>query len=160
MSPPKNHPRRPSAPLLKQKSWSPDSYREELWLRRKEQSGPRRSKSLTDEDFDELKACFELGFGFNPPELGPDQRLSDTLPALGFYLAVNKSYNDTVLKSNKSSSSSLSLLGTASSSESDLSLSSPVGSPLSIICPGDDPKTIKTRLRHWAQAVACSVKQW
>ena len=24
---------------------------------------------------------------------------------------------------------------------------------------GDDPKTIKTRLRQWAKVVACSVKQ-
>ncbi|XP_010666615.2 uncharacterized protein LOC104883756 [Beta vulgaris subsp. vulgaris] len=168
MSPPKHHPPPPAppaalaappvAPLLKQKSWSPDSYREELWLRRKEQSGPRRrSKSLTDDDFDELKACIELGFGFGFESLDtqPDPRLSNTLPALEFYLAVNKSYNDTVLRSNKSSSS----LATTSS-ESDLSLSSPVGSPLTtMFWPGDDPQTIKTRLRHWAQVVACSVKQ-
>lgn len=24
---------------------------------------------------------------------------------------------------------------------------------------GDNPQTVKTRLRHWAQAVACSVRQ-
>lgn len=30
------------------------------------------------------------------------------------------------------------------------------------ICVGDDPADVKTKLRHWAQAVACSVmqKQW
>ncbi|XP_021752093.1 uncharacterized protein LOC110717648 [Chenopodium quinoa] len=156
--PMRNPPRQQPTPLVKQNSWSPDSAREELWLRRKEQIGRRRSKSLTDEDLDELKACFELGFRFDPNEAQPDQRLSSTLPALEFYFAVNKNYNDTVFKSNKSSSSSLSSqIGTASSSESDLSLSSLIGSPL-IICPGDDPKTIKTRLRHWAQVVACSVK--
>ena len=118
------------APLLKHKSWAPDSYREEAWLRQKEQLSRRSrgSKSLTDEDMDELKACIELGFGFefdSPNSSGPDQRLSDTFPALGFYYAVNKNYSDTVFRS--SSSSSL-----TSSSESDFSLSSPVDSPLTI----------------------------
>lgn len=136
-----------AAPLLKQKSWSPDSFREEAWLRRKERWSRRhrRTKSLTDEDLDELKGCIDLGFGFDSPGFEPDQRLSDTLPALGFYCAVNKTYYETVLKS--------------TSSESDLSVSSPVGSPLTVFSPGDDPKTIKTRLRQWAQVVACSVRQ-
>lgn len=26
-------------------------------------------------------------------------------------------------------------------------------------CLGDDPQQVKTKLRHWAQAVACSVLQ-
>ncbi|PHU11728.1 hypothetical protein BC332_18658 [Capsicum chinense] len=33
-------------------------------------------RSVTDEDLDERKACIELGFGFDSPEM--DQRLSDT----------------------------------------------------------------------------------
>ncbi|KAL2906234.1 Protein phosphatase 1 regulatory subunit 42 [Bienertia sinuspersici] len=147
-APKKSRPSKQLAPLQKHKSWSPDSYRDELWLKRKQQS---RSKSLTDEDFDDLKACFELGFGFDSPDSISNSRLSHTLPALGFYFAVNKSYNETILKSNKSATSS-------SSSENDLSVSSLGGNPLTIISPGDDPKTIKTRLRHWAQVVACSVK--
>ncbi|XP_074295374.1 uncharacterized protein LOC141623189 [Silene latifolia] len=142
--------------LLKHKSWSPDTLREEVWRRRKLR---RHSRSLTDEDFDELKACIELGFGFDSPDLESDHRLSDTLPALGFYVAVNKSYNNTV--SRMSSSSSLDTTSSsASSSQTDLlSLGSPVGSPLTIFTPGDDPKAVKTRLRQWAQAVACAVKQ-
>lgn len=28
-----------------------------------------------------------------------------------------------------------------------------------IVCAGDDPADVKTKLRHWAQAVACSVMQ-
>ncbi|GAB4846984.1 hypothetical protein Ancab_025995 [Ancistrocladus abbreviatus] len=132
------------SPLLKQRSWSPDSYREEAWLRRKGR-GNRRSKSVTDEDLDELKGCIELGFGFDSPDL--DQRLSDTLPALGFYHAINRHYYDTVSKS----SSSL--------PASDSGLSSPMGSPHTMFSPGDDPKTVKTRLRQWAQVVACSVRQ-
>lgn len=84
-----------SSPLLKQRSWSPDLYRDEAWLRRKGNWKNRRSKSVTDEDVDELKACIELGFGFeSSPEVETDRRLVDTLPALELYHAVNKSYND------------------------------------------------------------------
>ncbi|CAN1221283.1 hypothetical protein LINGRAPRIM_LOCUS225 [Linum grandiflorum] len=122
----------PSAPLYKQHSWSPDIYRDEAWLRRKKNSKNRRTKSVTDEDVDELKACIELGFGFDSPEV--DQRLSDTLPALGLYHAVNKNYNESVSKSFTDTPSSLVL--------------------------GENPQTVKTRLRQWAQVVACSVRQF
>ncbi|VFQ76381.1 unnamed protein product [Cuscuta campestris] len=44
--------------------------------------------------------------------------------------------------------------------------SSPLNSPSSdnsdswkICSPGDNPEHVKTKLRHWAQAVACSVMQ-
>ncbi|XP_058089513.1 uncharacterized protein LOC131236408 [Magnolia sinica] len=127
-------------PLCKQRTWSPDTYREEVWLRRKGNS-KRRSKSVTDEDLDELKACIELGFGFDSPV--KDRKLSDTLPALDLYYKVNKHYNDTVSKS-------------SASSECD---ASDVGSPQSIFGLGDNPQLMKTRLRQWAQVVACSVRQ-
>ncbi|GMJ08731.1 hypothetical protein like AT4G33985 [Hibiscus trionum] len=139
----------PSAPLYKHPSWSPDIFRDEAWLRRKGNSKKRRSKSVTDEDLDELKACIELGFGFDSPEV--DQRLSDTLPALGLYYAVNKNYNDTVISKPCTSSPSV-----VSDSES---IPSPVGSPHAIVGPGDNPQAVKTRLRQWAQVVACSVRQ-
>ncbi|XWS41915.1 hypothetical protein CRYUN_Cryun17cG0123200 [Craigia yunnanensis] len=137
----------PLLPLYKQRSWSPDIFRDEAWLRKKGNS-KKRSKSVTDEDLDELKACIELGFGFDSPEV--DQRLSDTLPALGLYYAVNKNYNDTVSKSATSSPSV--------ASDCD-SIPSPIGSPHAILGPGDNPQTVKTRLRQWAQVVACSVRQ-
>ncbi|KAA8531696.1 hypothetical protein F0562_006587 [Nyssa sinensis] len=141
----------PPAPLYKQKSWSPDTYRDEAWLRRKgnHDRRKRRSKSVTDEDLDELKACIELGFGFDSPDM--DQRLSDTLPALGLYYAVNKQYYDTVSKPSSSSS--------FSSTASDCDTPSPIGSPHAIFSPGDNPQMVKTRLRQWAQVVACSVRQ-
>ncbi|XVF17694.1 hypothetical protein REPUB_Repub10bG0145700 [Reevesia pubescens] len=135
-------------PLYKQQSWSPDIFRDEAWLRRKGKSKKRRSKSVTDEDLDELKACIELGFGFDSPEV--DQRLSDTLPALGLYYAVNKNYNNTLSKSSSSVNSA--------ASDCD-SIPSPIGSPHSIVGPGDNPQTVKTRLRQWAQVVACLVRQ-
>ncbi|GMP27998.1 hypothetical protein CsSME_00003733 [Camellia sinensis var. sinensis] len=146
LAPPPPHP----SPLFKQKSWSPDGYRDEAWQRRKGNHGRRRrrSKSVTDEDLDELKACIELGFGFDSPDT--DQRLSDTLPALGLFYAVNKQYYDSVSKSSSSLFSS-----TASECDSPSS----VGSPHSMFGPGDNPQTVKTRLRQWAQVVACSVRQ-
>ncbi|KAJ0097043.1 hypothetical protein Patl1_28700 [Pistacia atlantica] len=134
--------------LHKQHSWSPDIYRDEAWLRRKGNIKNKRSKSVTDEDLDELKACIELGFRFDSPEV--DQRLSDTLPALELYYAVNKHYNDTVSKSTPS-------LSAVSDSESS---ASSLESPHTIFSCGDnDPKTVKTRLRQWAQVVACSVRE-
>ncbi|XP_028764091.1 uncharacterized protein LOC114722268 [Neltuma alba] len=139
-------------PLYKQKSWSPDDLRDEAWLRRKGHWKNRRSKSVTDEDVDELKACIELGFGFDSsPELEPDQRLSDALPALGLYYAVNKSYDYLFSKSS------------APTTPSDChSTPSPVASPPSttpIFSHGDNPQTVKTRLKQWAQVVACAVRQ-
>ncbi|KAI3794087.1 hypothetical protein L1987_36713 [Smallanthus sonchifolius] len=145
--------------LYTQKSWSPDLHRDEQWIRRKGKHKHWRSKSVTDEDIDELKACIELGFGFeNSPK--SDDRLSDTLPALGFYHAVNKQYFDTVSKSSSmSSSSSSTSVSSYSYAVSEPDLSSPMSSPHAIFTRGDNPQTMKTRLRQWAQVVACSVRQ-
>ncbi|EXB54406.1 hypothetical protein L484_011069 [Morus notabilis] len=149
-------------PLYKQRSWSPDAYREEAWLRRKKSNGGgaggkksrQRSKSVTDEDLDELKGCIELGFGFDSPEPA-DQRLSDTLPALELYYAVNKHYNDSL----NLSKPALNTTSSSSTATSDCDTPSPLGSPHTMFCPGDTPQTVKTRLRQWAQVVACSVRQ-
>ncbi|KAI3503089.1 hypothetical protein L1887_31525 [Cichorium endivia] len=155
-------PTRPSPPLVsplyKHNSWSPDILRDEEWLKRKDKHDLRRrlrNKSVTDEDIEELKACIELGFGFD--EL--NDRLSSTLPALGLYYAVNKQYHDTISKSSSMSSSSSSSVSSFSPtvSESDLSLS--LDGPHAIFGQGDDPHTMKTRLRQWAQVVACSLRQ-
>ncbi|CAN7132718.1 unnamed protein product [Brassica rapa subsp. narinosa] len=83
----------PPRPLIKQHSWSPDADREEAWLRRKgKRQSDRlgRSKSVTDEDLEELRGCIELGFGFEPDSQDLDPRLNETLPALGLYCAANK----------------------------------------------------------------------
>ncbi|XP_050224545.1 uncharacterized protein LOC126674181 [Mercurialis annua] len=106
------------------------------------------SDDLTDEDLHELKGCIELGFGFNEEE---GQHLCNTLPALDLYFAVNRQLSPSPV----STPGSLASLGTRSSS---------FGSPTSesdwkICSPGDDPQQVKTKLRHWAQAVACSVMQ-
>ncbi|KAH0894672.1 hypothetical protein HID58_057101 [Brassica napus] len=145
-APPSQPPRRP---LIKQHSWSPDADREEAWLRRKgKRQSDRlgRSKSVTDEDLEELRGCIELGFGFEPDSQDLDPRLNETLPALGLYCAVNKQYS-----SRLSRTSSLSSIA----SEGDVSNSS-----TTIVDQGDDPETMKMRLKQWAQVVACSVRQF
>ncbi|KAK7840168.1 uncharacterized protein LOC136071012 [Quercus suber] len=142
-----SRPHAPPRPLHKQHSWSPDIHRDEAWLRRKgsnkNSSGLRRNKSVSDDDLEELKACIELGFGFDSPEVDP--KLSDTIPALEFYYAVNKQYSNSLSRS--SSSSSL----MASDTE--------IETPNTIIDQGEDAELVKTRLRQWAQVVACAVRQ-
>ncbi|KAF9606357.1 hypothetical protein IFM89_023771 [Coptis chinensis] len=144
---------RAQPPLYKQHSLSSDTYRDEAWLRRRKNSKNRRSKSVTDDDLDELKACMELGFGFDSPDL--DRKLTDTFPALEFYFAVNKQYNNSVSKipSPSPSRSSISSLGS-----SDFDSCSPLDSPNTIFDTGNNPQLVKARLKQWAQVVACSVR--
>ncbi|XP_057787504.1 uncharacterized protein LOC131004764 [Salvia miltiorrhiza] len=132
-------------PLCKQNSWSPDILRDEAWTNRRRSHRLRRGRSVTDDDLDELRACFELGFNFDSPDLDP--KLSSTFPALELYCAVNRQY-----------SNSLSRSSSASFSDCD-SASSTLESGGSFIDPGEDPEMVKTRLKHWAQVVACSVRQ-
>ncbi|KAK6163136.1 hypothetical protein DH2020_002977 [Rehmannia glutinosa] len=131
------------------------------WERRCRQiveEGGRTTNNLTDEDLNELKGCIELGFGFNQEH---GQRLSTAIPALDLYFAVNRNKQ---LSTGSPTASSPASSGSARSLGSSSTLSS-FGSPVShsdswkIFSPGDDPQQVKTKLRHWAQAVACSVLQ-
>ncbi|KAK6135707.1 hypothetical protein DH2020_030546 [Rehmannia glutinosa] len=133
-------------PLYKQNSWSPDILRDEAWRNRRRNHRLRRGHSVTEGDLDELRGCLDLGFQFDSPDLDP--KLSSTFPALELYHAVNRRYSNTL-----SRSSSASLI------DCDLATSS-VGSPKSIIDPDEDPEMVKTRLKQWAQVVACSVRQF
>lgn len=95
--------RQQQQPLLKTKSWSPDTQREAVWLKRKRdynRTQRGRCKSFTESDLDELRACFELGFGFDSPIL--DSKLSSAFPALEFYHAVNKQYSCGLSRSSSS----------------------------------------------------------
>ncbi|KAL1557959.1 hypothetical protein AAHA92_08485 [Salvia divinorum] len=127
------------SPLCKQKSWSPDIIRDEAWTARRKNQRLRRGRSFTEDDLEELRACFELGFGFDSTDLDP--KLSSAFPALELYRAVNQNY-----------SNSLSRSSSASFSDADSAADFIVG-------PGDEPVIVKTRLRQWAQVVACSVRQ-
>ncbi|KAK4427674.1 hypothetical protein Salat_1536400 [Sesamum alatum] len=110
---------------------------------------------LTDEDLKELKGCIELGFGFNEEE---GRQLCPTLPALDLYFAVNRQFLTSPLASPASTGPALS---PAISPGGRYGCGSPTGDLDSwkIVSPGDDPQHAKKKLRHWAQAVACSVRQ-
>ncbi|CAL0300022.1 unnamed protein product [Lupinus luteus] len=65
--------------------------RDIAWERRRRQERRRSTTQdcddITDEDLNELKGCIELGFGFNEED---GQTLTNTLPALDLYFAVNR----------------------------------------------------------------------
>lgn len=128
-----------------------EKRRRQIFRQERRKDGIADSDDLTDEDLNELKGCIELGFGFKEEE---GQRLCNMLPALDLYFAVNRRLSPSPV-STPQSRESVSSLGRRSSS---------FGSPTSesdwkICSPGDDPQQVKTKLRHWAQAVACSVLQ-
>eukprot|EP01018_Ginkgo_biloba_P029997 Gb_33536 [translate_table: standard] len=139
-----------STKLMKQQSWSSELSRDEAWMRRKDAAKARKSKSLTDEDLEELRGCIDLGFGFSYEE---DHKLCNTLPALDLYYAVNRQYIDCKSKSSPSTPE----CSFDRSSSCDGSPRSQLSETWRISSPGDNPQHVKTRLRHWAQVVACSV---
>ncbi|MED6130871.1 hypothetical protein PIB30_004734 [Stylosanthes scabra] len=102
-----------------------------------------RTKSLTDDDLDELKGCLDLGFGFSYDEI---PELCNTLPALELCYSMSQKFTD---------HSSASASSDADSSPD--SLSSSIAN-WRISSPGDHPEDVKARLKFWAQAVACTVK--
>lgn len=136
-----------------------ETRRDLAWERKRQQKlmQERRrdmdSSELCDEDLNELKGCIELGFGFNEEHGG--QSLTNTFPALDLYFAVNRLGSPTSPRSSSSSGSRYSPVGSLSSK----SLSSYFSEDSSPYSAGEDPEQIKTKLRHWAQAVACSVMQ-
>jgi len=124
-------------------------------------STERVAKRLTDGDLDELKGSMDLGFRFDEQKGGQD--LCDTLPALDLYFAINRQLSEPKMRWSTSSVPSLS----ATKSSPNLCSTPTPGSPTAhsnpmdswkICSPGDNPQLVKTRLRHWAQLVACSVK--
>ncbi|KAI3445225.1 hypothetical protein Pfo_001890 [Paulownia fortunei] len=138
--------------------------RQFLHQERRKNDSAHETDDLTDEDLNELKGCIELGFGFNEED---GQRLCTTIPALDLYFAVNRKLSTSPISSPASSGSARSLGGSTSISStlSPGARSCSFGSPVSdsdswkIFTPGDHPQLVKTKLRHWAQAVACSVMQ-
>ncbi|RWW76501.1 hypothetical protein BHE74_00015411 [Ensete ventricosum] len=136
-----------------------EKRRSQIHQKRSERRLNGKTKGLTDEDLDELRGSIDLGFGFSEVEGGQD--LCDTLPALNLYFAVNRQLSDPKIQSSPSPAST----PTATSSSSTLcGLPSPrspneQSDSWKICNPGDNPQHVKTRLRHWAQAVACSLRQ-
>ncbi|KAK6915397.1 Protein of unknown function DUF1685 [Dillenia turbinata] len=131
-------------------AWEKQRHRMFL-LERRKNGVQELEDDVTDEDLNELKGCIELGFGFNE-KIG--QGLCNTLPALDLYFQVNRQFSPSPVSSPRSTSSAS--LGVSSSSfESPRSDSD----SWKLLSPGDDPQQVKTKLRHWAQLVACSVMQ-
>ncbi|KAK3006349.1 hypothetical protein RJ639_017412 [Escallonia herrerae] len=104
-----------------------------------------RTKSLTDEDLDELKGCLDLGFGFSYEEI---PELCNTLPALELCYSMSQKFLDEQQKSPESP-------------KSVPETCSPPPGPIAnwkISSPGDHPEDVKARLKFWAQAVAFTVR--
>ncbi|XP_056860788.1 uncharacterized protein LOC108843150 [Raphanus sativus] len=124
-------------------------------LQRKQINEEGGDIDLTDEDLSELKGSIELGFGFNEEQ---GQQLTTTLPALDLYFAVTRQISPVSTPgSNDDGSGSMSSTYKPSKTYPCGPLTDSDG--LKVMSPGDNPEQVKTRLRHWAQAVACSVIQ-
>ncbi|XP_008804168.2 uncharacterized protein LOC103717519 [Phoenix dactylifera] len=111
-----------------------------------------RTKSLTDEDLEELKGCLDLGFGFSYEEI---PELCNTLPALELCYSMSQRFLDEQQQQTRSPEAARD----AATAEPCASAASPV--PVAnwkISSPGDHPEEVKARLKYWAQAVACTVR--
>ncbi|KAI3822976.1 hypothetical protein L1987_10579 [Smallanthus sonchifolius] len=138
-------------------SWSKNSFQKkknqvflEGYVEASDEDDLVRAKSLTDEDLDELKGCFDLGFGFSYDEI---PELCNTLPALELCYSMSQKFLDEQQKSPDTPS--------PTAEESVMETASPPPAPVAnwkISSPGDHPEEVKARLKYWAQAVACTVK--
>ncbi|XP_066359771.1 uncharacterized protein [Miscanthus floridulus] len=110
-----------------------------------------RSRSLTDDDLEELKGCADLGFGFSYDEI---PELRGTLPALELcYSMTQRLHLDDVDKPPQ--------LQHEAAAAPDATPAAPSPPPVTnwkISSPGDSPDEVKARLKYWAQAVACTVR--
>lgn len=97
-----------------------------------------RTRSLTEEDLEELKGCLDLGFGFSYHEI---PGLCGTLPGLELCYSMTRRFLD--------------------EQRAPAGPQEPATPPIPnwrISGPGDDPEEVKARLKYWAQTVACTVK--
>ncbi|XP_064985154.1 uncharacterized protein LOC135583820 [Musa acuminata AAA Group] len=100
--------------------------------------GVGRTRSLTDDDLEELKGCLDLGFGFSYEEI---PELCGTLPALELCYSMSRS-----------------LEAAGEPSVAAEPCATPPVANWKISSPGDHPEEVKARLKYWAQAVACTVR--
>lgn len=143
----------PSSPDTTENLLNPQDSAKSKELARK---SSKLRRSLTDHDFAELRGCIDLGFVFSQDDI-PD--LCDTLPALQVCYAITQKLQADPQASTTVSLASPTCVHPGSPSPAGSSL---MPSPISswrIASPGDEPQQVKARLRHWAQAVACTVRQ-
>ncbi|KAJ7533491.1 hypothetical protein O6H91_13G051800 [Diphasiastrum complanatum] len=108
-----------------------------------------RTASLTDRDLEELRGCIDLGFVFSDQA---DPEMWNTIPASELCYAISQQLKDTQIRYSPRSTLDGGFL-------TDSSSSTLVTGTWTISSPGDDPCEVKTRLRHWAKAVAFTVRQ-
>ncbi|XP_040258949.1 uncharacterized protein [Aegilops tauschii subsp. strangulata] len=101
----------------------------------------RRTRSLMEEDLEELKGCLDLGFGFSYHEI-PD--LCGMLPGLELCYSMTRRFLD----------EQRTVVGQLEPS----AVAPPPIPDWKISSPGDHPDEVKARLKYWAQTVACTVK--
>uniref|UniRef100_A0ACD5WL85 Uncharacterized protein n=1 Tax=Avena sativa TaxID=4498 RepID=A0ACD5WL85_AVESA len=101
-----------------------------------------RTRSLTEEDLEELKGCLDLGFGFAYHEI---PELCGTLPGLELCYSMTRRFLE---EQRAPAAGQLEPEATATAPITDWKISGP----------GDDPEEVKARLKYWAQTVACTVK--
>uniref|UniRef100_A0A804IF22 Uncharacterized protein n=1 Tax=Musa acuminata subsp. malaccensis TaxID=214687 RepID=A0A804IF22_MUSAM len=99
--------------------------------------GVKGTRSLTDDDLEELKACLDLGFGFSYEGI---PELCNTLPALELCYSMSQRFHLDDQQEQISHGDSLPFANWMISS------------------PGDDPDEVKARLKYWAQTVACTLR--
>ncbi|XP_062203456.1 uncharacterized protein LOC133905711 [Phragmites australis] len=104
-----------------------------------------RSRSLTDDDLEELKGCADLGFGFSYDEI---PELRGTLPALELCYSMSQRLLDDHPQPQAQAQPVAAAPATPSPPVTNWKISSP----------GDSPDEVKARLKYWAQAVACTVR--
>ncbi|CAL9145704.1 unnamed protein product [Musa hybrid cultivar] len=96
------------------------------------------TRSLTEEDLEELKGCLDLGFGFNYEGI---PELRNTLPALELCYSMSQMFHLNDQRQPMPPEDS------------------PPIANWKISSPGrDDPDEVKARLKYWAQAVACTLR--
>ncbi|PUZ53490.1 hypothetical protein GQ55_5G055100 [Panicum hallii var. hallii] len=101
-----------------------------------------RTRSLTEDDLEDLKGCLDLGFGFAYSEI---PELCGTLPALELCYSMTRRFLDEQRAPGHEQE------------EEQENAATPLPN-WRISGPGDDPEEVKARLKYWAQAVACTVK--
>eukprot|EP00850_Spirogloea_muscicola_P010542 SM000062S19928 [mRNA] locus=s62:394752:396025:- [translate_table: standard] len=111
------------------------------------------SSAVTDADFEELRGFIDLGFTFSDD--GSDcPQLCSTLPALQLCRAVSQHFK--AEHGGRADSPVSTLISPDFSSPNK---DGPRPRPLSIHHRGEPEDLLKVRLRHWAQAVACTIRQ-
>nr|CAD1827419.1 unnamed protein product [Ananas comosus var. bracteatus] len=147
---------------------------EAKWEKRRRQIMQRRHMMVSTEEEEEEEEDEAEEEGNMEVEQERSDRRSQCRKSrltLDLYFAVNRQFSDPKIRYSPSPISTPTATSSASTLCGTSSPQSPTEEQLQqqqqslqadswkIFSPGDNPQHVKTRLRHWAQAVACSVRQ-